>query len=150
MGVSHHWFHLLIFFLRKCACLFHYIMLSLTFLIVLRTGRDEGKLKENSELMWKPPNVCHGTWHTIISKETQFLICMPHQWQKHNNGQIALIHLFTCSVQLVFDWILQWGHIINHHISLRQFFTLREPFLVSDSMPLGKIVLEDRNQANLC
>ena len=146
MGVSHHRFHLEIFFLCICA---RPLPLYYAFFDIHDGVEDWVWCRQalrKLELMWKPPI---GTWHTIIPKKTRFLILMTYQWQKHNNGQIALIHLFTCSAKSVFDWTLQWGYIIDLRISLRWFLTFMEPFLVSDSLPLRRIVLEDRNWAHL-
>ena len=99
MGVSHHRFHLEIFILCDCAYPFP---LYHAFYDILDSVEDWvwcrqtlGKL----ELMWKPPIVCHGTWHMAHNYSQRNMIFDTHatpmgeaqQWPDRSYPSIHLL-----------------------------------------------------------
>ena len=99
MGVSHHRFHLEIFFLCECARPFP---LYHAFFDILDSVEDWLWCRQalrKLELMWKPPIVCRGTWHMAHNYSQKNTIFDTHatpiteakQWP---DCSYASIHLF--------------------------------------------------------
>ena len=78
MGVSHHRFHLEIFVLFKCARLFP---LYHAFYDILDRIEDWEWCRltlRKLELMWKPPIICHSTWHMAHNYSQRNMIFDSH------------------------------------------------------------------------
>ena len=153
MGVSHHRFHLEIFFLYKCSRPYPR---NHAFSVILDRVEDGVWCRQplrKLKFVWKPQILCHDwleTCHTIFPKKKQDFWYLCHT---NDRGTIAArlfssINPFTPQNRFLIEHCCEVTKATFISI-LVNFFALMEPLLVYDSLPFSMLVQEDRNLARL-
>ena len=151
MGVSHHRFHLEIFFLCKCAFPYPRNHAFSDILDRVEDGMWCRQPLRKLKFVWKPQILCQDrleTCHIIFKKNCFWYSCHTNDRGTITARLFSSFNSFTPQNRFLIEHCCEVTKATFISI-LVNFFALMEPLLVFDSLPFSMLVQEDRNLALL-